>query len=607
MAILSNKELTALLMEHIANCQGTGSGSSSGGTIDVGVYTSLLNNLAATASTLVTTLPAETLLAPSVAGVTLTADNAWSMFIMAIIDAVNNLDDTKITMADLNTANLSAATLAVFNANIDTLLAGYIKASDIVTGTITTQALLAGTATFLTAIADSLSASDIQSFQITSDHLVIANAFITNAMVESLSADKINTGSINTNLVTIRSTDGNTRFTGNSIIVEDDNDTVRVLIGKNSDNDYTLTLWDEDGTCIWDAEGIKRDAIKDAIIDDDCVADNANISASKLNISSLVTSLNSNGGIRTSAANIIVDADNQTLSTWFSTMNTWKTGIANRVSDVETDLTIINGQLSTFASQSDLTTLQTTVNGQATTIQQLSTDYTNLEQTTTGLSGTISSMQTTMNTFVTQSDVDDAIDDALGDLDLDDISDLDQRVTTVESNVTSLQATATSLSSSVTSVQNSITELGEAVDDIEYDLDNSSFVAQSELESTLATYNSQVTQTASAIEASVTSSVTSTLANNYVTKTDFERWFTIDSSGLTIGSSSSPVKLEMSNDGIKFYDVSDSTNPVEIGFWDGDMFHSRNIKVDVTYSAQFGNFEWVPKSDGTLVLRRVSS
>ena len=62
----------------------------------------------------------------------------------------------------------------------------------------------------------------------------------------------------------------------------------------------------------------------------------------------------------------------------------------------------------------------------------------------------------------------------------------------------------------------------------------------------------------------------------------------------------------MSNEGIVFYYMSGTTE-VEIGSWDGNMFHARNLMIDVDYKAQFGNYAWIPRPNGALVLTKVGN
>lgn len=84
--------------------------------------------------------------------------------------------------------------------------------------------------------------------------------------------------------------------------------------------------------------------------------------------------------------------------------------------------------------------------------------------------------------------------------------------------------------------------------------------------------------------------------------TQLSKWinFTSDTA-ITIGSSNSPITLEIDNaNGIVF--KKDNT---VFGYWDGTDFHTGNIVVEVNERAQFGNFAFLPRSDGSLALLKV--
>ena len=70
---------------------------------------------------------------------------------------------------------------------------------------------------------------------------------------------------------------------------------------------------------------------------------------------------------------------------------------------------------------------------------------------------------------------------------------------------------------------------------------------------------------------------------------------------ITIGSGDSAITLEIDNQtGIIF-----KKNGVQFGLWDGENFYTGNIIVGVNERAQFGNFAFVPRSDGSLSFLKV--
>lgn len=72
-------------------------------------------------------------------------------------------------------------------------------------------------------------------------------------------------------------------------------------------------------------------------------------------------------------------------------------------------------------------------------------------------------------------------------------------------------------------------------------------------------------------------------------------------SAITIGSGDSTITLEIDNEkGIVF-----KKNGVQFGLWDGENFHTGNIIIAVNERAQFGNFAFVPRTDGSLSFLKV--
>ena len=80
------------------------------------------------------------------------------------------------------------------------------------------------------------------------------------------------------------------------------------------------------------------------------------------------------------------------------------------------------------------------------------------------------------------------------------------------------------------------------------------------------------------------------------------KYFKFTTEGLEIGvDADNTIKLVLDNDIIKF-----TKNGQVFGYWDGTNFHTGNIFVDVNERAQFGNFAFVPRSDGSLMFLKVS-
>ena len=301
---------------------------------------------------------------------------------------------------DLTTKNFTAV-----NAKIDNLDVGNL---DAINATITN--LKATVAQIQTLIGGNLTMDNIHSLVLTSDKVTIANALIKDAMIDTVSANKINTGILNTNNVQIQSKDGSMLLQGNLQQFKDDKGNVRIQIGKDAKGNFTFVLYDETGKGqLINQNGIQSsDAIKDGLIVDSKVADNANISGGKLDISSVISSINNNTNT-IKASHIKFDDTEQTLDVSFNqlkkTVETIKditiggdlSSVIEQVSTNTTNISVAQGQISTLISNTTITkqdgtviqlkdaynSTKDTVDKHTTTIGKLETKYESALKTTT--------------------------------------------------------------------------------------------------------------------------------------------------------------------------------------------------------------------------------
>lgn len=73
-----------------------------------------------------------------------------------------------------------------------------------------------------------------------------------------------------------------------------------------------------------------------------------------------------------------------------------------------------------------------------------------------------------------------------------------------------------------------------------------------------------------------------------------------EENGLIISAGDNAMSIRIDNDIVSF-----EKNGERFGWWDGIDFHTGNIIIDVTERAQFGNFAYVPNSDGSLSFLKV--
>ena len=313
----------------------------------------------------------------------LTATNAEITNLKSEYGEFKNLTAENFTAVNAKIDNLEVTDLTAVNADITNLKAQYAEIQTLVNGNLTSD--------------------NIQSIVITGDKFTVANGFIKDAMIETLSANKINTGIINTNNVSIQSEDGSMIINGTTQQFKDENNKVRIQIGKDATGNFTFALFSQDGKGVLiDETGIKSGAVPDGLIVNDMVADNANISGGKLDISSVISSINNNENTLNSSK-IKFDDTNQTLDVAFNQLKSKVETIENitidgdlssvieQVTTNTTNISIMQGQISSLISN-------TTITKQDGTVTQLKDEYNSTKDTVNSHTQTIGLLETNLST-----------------------------------------------------------------------------------------------------------------------------------------------------------------------------------------------------------------
>ena len=227
---------------------------------------------------------------------------------------------TYATITNLNTTNAEITKLKTKDAEIDKLVATKATITDLNAAVGRVGVLESSYANLNTLVNGNLTSDNIQNLTLTSKNTTIENGMIKNAMIENLSFDKITGMDINTTNLTVHSSDGKSKWSDNTIQISDAN-RVRVQIGKDASNDYSMSVWDKNGNLIWDALGATEKTIQRKIIRDGIVADDANISGSKLDINSVIKEVNSST-TKLKSSTIVMNDKNQTLDIVFNEMET---------------------------------------------------------------------------------------------------------------------------------------------------------------------------------------------------------------------------------------------------------------------------------------------
>jgi hypothetical protein len=129
------------------------------------------------------------------------------------------------------------------------------------------------------------------------------------------------------------------------------------------------------------------------------------------------------------------------------------------------------------------------------------------------------------------------------------------------------------------------------------------YVKETELEEVRKTVSSQLKQTSEAISLEfekTTEELTKVNGDLQSVAETLEKHFDFTVDGLTIMAGGGSMNLLLDNDIIRFV-----KNGQEFGWWDGVDFHTGNIVVSLNERAQFGDFAFIPRSNGSLDFLKV--
>lgn len=358
-----------------------------------------------------------------------------------VIANVAELNATKANITDLNTINANIQNLIAADATINNALIGKADITELnaVKGTIIS--LDSKIANIETLVNGNLSSENIQAGGITSDKLTIANGFITNAMIANLDVSKINAGDISTTKFRIVSDSGKMLISDNTIQIRDNN-RVRVQIGKDASNDYNMYVWDSAGKLMFDATGLKADGIKNKIIRDDMISDNANIDGSKINISSLITEINKDTNTTViKSTKVQIDSLKQTLDVAFTSLKSQADSTKSLTESHSTTINVMQGQIATAINNT-----QIVKDGQTVLLKD---DY---NRTVT----LVNSINSTIGTHTTK------IDELSGN-----ITSVDTKVNSVQRDLEGTKSTVSSHSTSITDLSSKVSTQGTSISQLQ--------------------------------------------------------------------------------------------------------------------------------------------
>lgn len=329
---------------------------------------------------------------------------------------IDNLESAKANVQDLIAVEADVEDLKANKASVDSLLAvkadiTNLKAADVtITNRLNALSINAGDIQAASAFIQELKATGADVGYLVSttaeiDNLIfgsasgdviqtsfsnaviaqLGDAQIKSAMIDNISASKITSGDIITNNVRVKSQNGSLIISDETLQIRDGT-RVRVQVGKDAANDYSINIWDQNGNLMFSKGGITDAAIKEAIIRNDMVSDTANIHASKLDVDSLFEEIN--GSTNTiKSTQIYVDEKKQTLDVAFKSLTTEMTTQGQTISSQGTQISAMQGQISSKIWQQDIDTARDALETQT---EALSTRYSTLEQNLNGFKAIVS-------------------------------------------------------------------------------------------------------------------------------------------------------------------------------------------------------------------------
>lgn len=318
----------------------------------------------------------------------------------------------KLSALDAEIENLDVTELAAKVAKIETSYVSKEYVQDLYATKAEVHVLDVDLERVNTLLAGSVTAGSTQTIVLNADNTTISNALIKSAMIDSVAADKVTAGTIDASSIHFKSQSGRLDIFGETLQVKDATRT-RVQIGKDGTGDYALSQWDAQGNLMWDSRGAKAAAIKDKIIVNDMVSDNAEIEGKKINITSLVKEIN-DGTEVIKSSHILVDGANQSLSVVYNTitgdLSTLSTALSveqGKISSLITDMSQAKGDVSTLKTNySSLTQtvsgINSTVGEHTSTLTSVTSKQTQLEQTVNGFDARITSATSTAGNALTK-------------------------------------------------------------------------------------------------------------------------------------------------------------------------------------------------------------
>ena len=272
----------------------------------------------------------------------------------AVIARIGTLEVTKASITELNAIHAIIQQIKVGKADITDLNAAVAKVGILENKTAVLENALAG----------NLTADNFKTNAITAGSAVIAEGAIGSSQISSLSVNKLEAGDITTSKHKIVSADGTIEIVGNQILINRNN-VNRVILGEYRKSDgtteYGLLVRAKDGqTIMLDGNGVHNAGITDGAIDNNKVADNANISGNKLDINSVIREVNSHG--TETIAGTRIQVGDRTLDVELSTQKNTITEHGKELSSQKATIQALDNAIKLKVDSQTFTQSTTTIN-----------------------------------------------------------------------------------------------------------------------------------------------------------------------------------------------------------------------------------------------------
>ena len=384
-----------------------------------------------------------------------------------------DIEDLNATNATIENLNANKADIGELNAIKGTINSLESEIADI-------GLLKADVADIEDLLAGNITAENIQTGTITAGSGIIADGAIGNAQISSIDAGKISAGKIDTSKVEVVGADGHLRIKGNRMQVFQGtgNQAVeRVSIGdvKGDGSVYGLRVRGVDGqTILLDENGVTSEGITDGSITNEKISDDAEIDGAKININSVISKINEDGTETINGTKIEVDGTN--LNTKLSTMTIKQNEDSERITQAQSQITANTESIKLKVDEQTYITdkqgTQTSLNKHTSEINtlkdeiKLKVERTDVEQVVNELSNEIvdSKIETAKSEIKLTTD---AISQSVSNLsqeidtkaDGSTITDINNRVSSLETDVDGITSSVSSLQNKTTSIDGKVVSL----------------------------------------------------------------------------------------------------------------------------------------------------